>query len=222
MGLVASFHCPPDTNAKPKPMSSTQPMSDKKRGRSSRSSAEEPPNEKRRAATASGSGRKQAQAEEDSQWTLQLPRTLAVLMRDLCERQSVEHFLTIRSTVSRTGRTIIMGSQWTVETSNEKHEVLPRWMANPELLQPEAEGELMVTMHTHPKAAVTQALGAVPSLRRRQQHARTRPLLYVPSPADVNNMLRYGMHVHVVLTPFHWFLCHVPRRVPRLAARIPD
>ena len=90
MGLVASFHCPPDTNAKPKPMSSTQPMSDKKRGRSSRSSAEEPPNEKRRAATASGSGRKQAQAEEDSQWTLQLPRTLAVLMRDLCERQSVE------------------------------------------------------------------------------------------------------------------------------------
>ena len=54
----------------------------------------------------------------------------------------------------------------------------------------------------------------VPSLRRRHQLARTSPLLYVPSLADVNNMLAYGMHVHIVATPFHWFICHVPCPCP--------
>ena len=69
----------------------------------------------------------------------------------------------------------------------------------------------MVTMHTHPRAAVAQSLDSVRNLRRRHEHARTNPLLYVPSEADVNNMLKYGMHVHVVISPFHWFICHVPR-----------
>ena len=97
-----------------------------------------------------------------------------------------------------------------IETSNEAQGVLP-WMNAPELIMPETDGELIITMHTHPKAAITQSLDSVPNLRRRQQHARTKPLLYVPSTADVNNMLRYGMHVHIVVTPFHWFICHVSR-----------
>ena len=66
------------------------------------------------------------------------------------------------------------------------------------LLRSEQDGELWVTMHTHPRGAITQSLNTVPSLRRRQQLARTNPLLYVPSLADVNNMLRYGMHASIV------------------------
>ena len=184
-----------------------------------------------------------------SAWTLQLPRPLVSLLRDLCERLPVEHFITVRAVAH--ARSIDLSGRWTVETSHESSRVLPRWMQEPALLRPEQDGELMVTMHTHPRAAITQSLNAVPSLRRRQQLARTSPLLYVPSLADVNNMLRYGMHVsivrrtprhfsgerdqplsrmleraaskvvdfaafwpsrhvHIVVTPFHWFVCHVP------------
>ena len=136
-----------------------------------------------------------------SAWTLQLPRPLVSLLRDLCERRPVEYFITVRA--EALGRSINLDgaqgrSMWTVETSHESSHVLPRWMQEPELLRPEQDGELMVTMHTHPKAAITQSLDTVPSLRRRQQLARTNPLLYVPSLADVNNMLRYGMHASIV------------------------
>lgn len=146
---------------------------------------------------------------DSSAWTLKLPRPLVTLLRDLCQRLPSEHFVTVRSSVS--GRAIHLNTQWTIETSNEAQGVLPRWMNAPELIMPETDGELIITMHTHPKAAITQSLNSVPNLRRRQQHARTKPLLYVPSTADVNNMLRYGMHVHIVVTPFHWFICHVSR-----------
>lgn len=142
-------------------------------------------------------------------WTLKLPRPLVVLMHDLCEHLQVEHFITSRALMR--GTTIDMGAQWTIEASDEKHLVLPRWMHTPALLQLETAGELMVTMHTHPRAAVTKALDWVSNRRQRHLHAKTNPLLYVPSEADVNNMLRYGMHVHIVVTPFHWFVCHVTR-----------
>ena len=131
-----------------------------------------------------------------SAWTLQLPRPLVTLLRDLCERLPVEHFITVRAVAL--GRSIDLSGRWTVETSHESSHVLPRWMQEPALLRPEQDGELMVTMHTHPRAAITQSLDTVPSLRRRQQLARTNPLLYVPSLADVNNMLRYGMHASIV------------------------
>ena len=131
-----------------------------------------------------------------SAWTLQLPRPLVSLLRDLCERRPVEHFITVRAVAH--GRSINLSGRWTVETSHGSSHVLPRWMQEPELLRPEQDGELMVTMHTHPRAAITQSLDTVPSLRRRQQLARTNPLLYVPSLADVNNMLRYGMHASTV------------------------
>ena len=215
-------------------------------------------------------------------WTLRLPRTLVSHLRDLCERGSAEHFITVRAKAQDTSITLL--GWWTVETSRETPQsshVSPRWMQEPMLLRSEQDGELWVTMHTHPRAAITQSLNTVPSLRRRQQLARTNPLLYVPSLADVNNMLRYGMHasivrrrpsqcpssahaplwggawpalagsgrlvtargrdrspgcparasaarasrlqggrlrrprsprhVHIVVTPFHWFVCHVPR-----------
>ena len=215
-------------------------------------------------------------------WTLRLPRTLVSHLRDLCERGSAEHFITVRAKAQDTSITLL--GWWTVETSRETPQsshVSPRWMQEPMLLRSEQDGELWVTMHTHPRAAITQSLNTVPSLRRRQQLARTNPLLYVPSLADVNNMLRYGMHasmvrrrpsqcpssahaplwggawpalagsgrlgtargrdrstgcpahalaarasrlqgrrlrrprsprhVHIVVTPFHWFICHVPR-----------
>ena len=220
--------------------------------------------------------------EDASEWTLQLPRTLVSHLRDLCERGSAEHFITVRAKAQDTSITLL--GWWTVETSRETPQsshVSPRWMQEPMLLRSEQDGELWVTMHTHPRAAITHSLNTVPSLRRRQQLARTNPLLYVPSLADVNNMLRYGMHasivrrrpsqcpisahaplwggawpalagsgrlvtargrdrstgcpahalaarasrlqgrrlrrprsprhVHIVVTPFHWFICHVPR-----------
>ena len=132
-------------------------------------------------------------------WTLRLPRTLVSHLRDLCERGSAEHFITVRAKAQDTSITLL--GWWTVETSRETPQsshVSPRWMQEPMLLRSEQDGELWVTMHTHPRAAITQSLNTVPSLRRRQQLARTNPLLYVPSLADVNNMLRYGMHASIV------------------------
>ena len=132
-------------------------------------------------------------------WTLRLPRTLVSHLRDLCERGSAEHFITVRAKAQDTSITLL--GWWTVETSRETPQsshVSPRWMQEPMLLRSEQDGELWVTMHTHPRAAIKQALNVVPSLRRRQQLARTNPLLYVPSLADVNNMLRYGMHASMV------------------------
>ena len=132
-------------------------------------------------------------------WTLRLPRTLVSHLRDLCERGSAEHFITVRAKAQDTSITLL--GWWTVETSRETPQsshVSPRWMQEPMLLRSEQDGELWVTMHTHPRAAITHSLNTVPSLRRRQQLARTNPLLYVPSLADVNNMLRYGMHASIV------------------------
>ena len=94
-----------------------------------------------------------------SAWTLQLPRPLASLLRDLCERLPVEHFITVRSVAH--AASVDLSGQWTVETSHESSHVLPRWMQDPELLRPEHDGELTVTMHTHHRAAITQSLDTV-------------------------------------------------------------